>query len=210
MCHDAGRNTQTRGDIVKATYQAKVEEAINMGSPGKMVLRMSFPYTFLTSRFTTELRVPVSQNEWPADQWPPNRGDTLPITFDFERLNGYEPEPLVSQPVPMALSPVTFSRAPDLPAPARPELDSLIPPAAPNEALEEMTAERDRLQAFKDYVHEWLDKAGVPEDPNGPHSAEGCRVGDRLDWLMATLTTPAPSTNSESSDGVQADTAAQL
>jgi hypothetical protein len=38
---------------------------------------------------------------------------------------------------------------------------------------------------FKRYVHDRLDKAGVPEHfPGGKHTAEGCRIGDRLDWLL--------------------------
>lgn len=41
------------------------------------------------------------------------------------------------------------------------------------------------LQKFKEYVHERLDYAGVPLDPGGPHSANGCRVGDRLDMVLA-------------------------
>lgn len=40
------------------------------------------------------------------------------------------------------------------------------------------------LQAFKDYVHERLDAAGVPTHPEGKHSAAGCRVGDRLDIAL--------------------------
>lgn len=48
--------------------------------------------------------------------------------------------------------------------------------------------ERDRLQAFKDYVHTRLDVFGVPiEPPNNEvlmHQREGCRIGDRLDWLI--------------------------
>lgn len=44
---------------------------------------------------------------------------------------------------------------------------------------------RDMLQRFKDFVHARLDAAGVPTHPNGPHSAEGCRIGDRLDLLFA-------------------------
>lgn len=50
---------------------------------------------------------------------------------------------------------------------------------------EQMRAERDKLQAFKDYVHGRLDAAGVPTDPDSPHKAEGCRIGGRLDILIA-------------------------
>ncbi len=44
-----------------------------------------------------------------------------------------------------------------------------------------------RLAAFKAYVHERLDQAGVPADPESIHKAAGCRVGGRLDWLLAQL-----------------------
>lgn len=39
-------------------------------------------------------------------------------------------------------------------------------------------------EAFKRYVHDRLDAAGIPTHPGGPHSKEGCRVGDRLDILV--------------------------
>lgn len=52
-------------------------------------------------------------------------------------------------------------------------------------------AEADRLRTenvalakFKAYVHQRLDDAGVPVDPDSPHKAEGCRVGGRLDVLI--------------------------
>jgi len=41
-----------------------------------------------------------------------------------------------------------------------------------------------KLAAFKGYVHERLDAAGIPTHPDGPHSEEGCRVGDRLDLAL--------------------------
>lgn len=37
------------------------------------------------------------------------------------------------------------------------------------------------LQAFKDFVHMRLDKMGIEKEPNGEHSKQGCRIGDRLD-----------------------------
>lgn len=40
------------------------------------------------------------------------------------------------------------------------------------------------LERFKTYVHQRLDEAGIPTHPDGPHSKEGCRVGDRLDILI--------------------------
>jgi hypothetical protein len=43
-----------------------------------------------------------------------------------------------------------------------------------------------KLQAFKDYVHQRLDEAGIPTHPDGEHSKEGCRVGDRLDIALRT------------------------
>lgn len=42
-----------------------------------------------------------------------------------------------------------------------------------------------KLQKFKDYVHKRLDEAGVPADPDSPHRAEGCRIGGRLDIVLA-------------------------
>lgn len=41
------------------------------------------------------------------------------------------------------------------------------------------------LQRFKDFVHRRLDDAGVPTHPDGPHSKEGCRIGDRLDIVLS-------------------------
>jgi hypothetical protein len=46
-------------------------------------------------------------------------------------------------------------------------------------------AERDKLAAFKRWVHSYLDAHGVPHHPPGTHGAEGCRIGDRMDWLFA-------------------------
>jgi DNA repair exonuclease SbcCD ATPase subunit len=43
------------------------------------------------------------------------------------------------------------------------------------------------LQAFKNYVHQRLDEAGVPKDPESPHKAAGCRIGGRLDEVFAKL-----------------------
>lgn len=71
----------------------------------------------------------------------------------------------------------------------------LEPPAAPGGAyranVERLTREWDKLQAFKDFVHGRLDAAGVPTHPDGPHSKEGCRVGDRLDLVLARPTEKA-------------------
>lgn len=50
----------------------------------------------------------------------------------------------------------------------------------------ELQCERaEKAEAFKSYVHQRLDEAGVPTHPDGPHSKAGCRVGDRLDYLIA-------------------------
>lgn len=51
----------------------------------------------------------------------------------------------------------------------------------------EVEAERNALLKFKEYVHARLDEAGIPTHPEGPHSAEGCRVGDRLDIALAFI-----------------------
>lgn len=48
-----------------------------------------------------------------------------------------------------------------------------------------LEAEKAALQAFKDYVHQRLDEAGIPTHPDGEHSKAGCRVGDRLDLALA-------------------------
>lgn len=42
----------------------------------------------------------------------------------------------------------------------------------------------EKLAKFKSYVHQRLDEAGVPADPNSPHKAEGCRIGGRLDVVL--------------------------
>lgn len=53
------------------------------------------------------------------------------------------------------------------------------------EVRERLLAEVLKLQAFKDYVHERLDEAGIPTHPDGEHSKAGCRIGDRLDIALA-------------------------
>lgn len=47
---------------------------------------------------------------------------------------------------------------------------------------------RDKLQAFKDYVHKTLDEMGVPPDPDPELTAvTGCRIGHRLTWIQHRL-----------------------
>lgn len=67
--------------------------------------------------------------------------------------------------------------------------------------------DRDKLAKFKAYVHDRLDKAGVPVDPPSPHQSEGCRIGGRLDYVLnlaglgvskVTLTGDRPATQSGS------------
>lgn len=54
---------------------------------------------------------------------------------------------------------------------------------AENDA-ERLSGEVAALQRFKAYVHKRLDDAGIPTHPDGPHSKEGCRIGDRLDIAL--------------------------
>src|SRR5262245_33619925 len=51
----------------------------------------------------------------------------------------------------------------------------------------EAEAQRDKLQAFKDWVHAYLDSKGITSDPGGSHSVEGCRIGDRLDLVFGMI-----------------------
>lgn len=51
-------------------------------------------------------------------------------------------------------------------------------------AVRDTVAERNKLREFKRYVHDRLDVAGVPVDPESSHQAEGCRIGGRLDVLI--------------------------
>lgn len=50
--------------------------------------------------------------------------------------------------------------------------------------IAKLEAERDALKRFKEFVHRRLDTAGVETNPDGPHSKEGCRIGDRLDLVF--------------------------
>jgi hypothetical protein len=59
--------------------------------------------------------------------------------------------------------------------------------AAAEQAARAAGQERDALRKFKSYVHRRLDEAGVPADPDSPHKSEGCRIGGRLDLVLATM-----------------------
>jgi len=50
--------------------------------------------------------------------------------------------------------------------------------------IAELEAQVAALSEFKSYVHHRLDMAGIPTHPEGPHSAKGCRIGDRLDAVI--------------------------
>lgn len=67
-----------------------------------------------------------------------------------------------------------------------------------NEGKQERAAEFTTLVNFKSYVHGRLDDAGVAKNPDGPHSKEGCRIGDRLDIVLAfAKQPPVPPLNVE-------------
>jgi hypothetical protein len=53
--------------------------------------------------------------------------------------------------------------------------------------------EAQKLQEFKEYVHKRLDEMGIPTHPNGVHSKQGCRIGDRLDLLEVMKMPPEHS-----------------
>ncbi len=54
--------------------------------------------------------------------------------------------------------------------------------------IDEQKRRADKLQAFKDWVHNRLDQAGVPADPD-PESnkSHGCRISGRFTWLFKKL-----------------------
>lgn len=56
-----------------------------------------------------------------------------------------------------------------------------------NQAPEVEESELVKLRAFKAYVHERLDAAGIEREPNGEHSKHGCRIGDRLDIVFKLI-----------------------
>jgi hypothetical protein len=51
--------------------------------------------------------------------------------------------------------------------------------------IDHLEEKPSKLQAFKDYVHQRLDEAGIEKEPNGEHSQHGCRIGDRLDLVLS-------------------------
>lgn len=101
------------------------------------------------------------------------------------------------EPTPMELPLCVLCRRPN-PNPASSACPTCIPPdegevrlqgrvAALEAELAVVSGERDKLQAFKDWVHAYLNGKGVPHHPPGVHGAEGCRIGDRMDWVWATM-----------------------
>lgn len=50
-----------------------------------------------------------------------------------------------------------------------------------------LVSRAEAAEQFKAYVHGRLDAAGIPTHPNGPHSKDGCRIGDRLDLIFSAF-----------------------
>ncbi len=80
------------------------------------------------------------------------------------------------------------------PAPAPGTIEAMYPGfvadmaiACKNGRIKELEAEYNRLQAFKDWMHRYLDAHDIPHHPLGIHGAAGCRIGDRMDYLMVRL-----------------------
>lgn len=90
-----------------------------------------------------------------------------------------------------------------------PDADLSQDPAFAAFVLGGLEADRAKLQAFKNYVHRRLDEAGVPTDPNGPHQARGCRIGDRLDLVLAAYSGSTAGTPSVDAAAVFAGVLAQ-
>lgn len=53
------------------------------------------------------------------------------------------------------------------------------------EPMRQLRQQLTKAKAFKEWTHNYLDSKGVPHHPPGPHGAEGCRIGDRMDWVFA-------------------------
>lgn len=61
-------------------------------------------------------------------------------------------------------------------------------PTGAADAVRQLLERCAALERFKEWVHSYLDARGVPaEFPDGPHTKEGCRIGDRMDWLVDQL-----------------------
>jgi hypothetical protein len=55
----------------------------------------------------------------------------------------------------------------------------------PAEAMAVLCRRALAAEAFKRWVHAWLDGAGVPHDPDPEHTAEhGCRISGRMRYLL--------------------------
>lgn len=51
--------------------------------------------------------------------------------------------------------------------------------------IDELRAENEKLKAFKVYVHDRLDKMGIPSDPEPENNlVHGCRIEGRLNVLQ--------------------------
>lgn len=69
--------------------------------------------------------------------------------------------------------------------------------------------ERDALQAFKEYVHQRLDEAGIATHPPGEHTDAGCRVGQRMDLLIGERDEAARKLNAITTEIQGADVSVQ-
>jgi hypothetical protein len=62
-----------------------------------------------------------------------------------------------------------------------------------NEQTQELKAENEKLQRFKDYVHDRLDKMGIPQNPDPENNlAHGCRIEGRLNFIADALSEQHP------------------
>lgn len=71
----------------------------------------------------------------------------------------------------------------DMSGPRTMEMEGTLP-AGVDVAVVELLSLVAKRQEFKDRVHAYLDQHGVPHHPAG---AAGCRIGDRMDWLMTKI-----------------------
>jgi hypothetical protein len=70
-------------------------------------------------------------------------------------------------------------------------LDAIQERERMREHVRKAKSEIEKLSKFKAYVHQRLDEAGIPKDPESPHKAQGCRIGGRLDIALRQPITPA-------------------